>query len=354
MRRASLIGAATLLTLATVALLLSFALPQDAAAADAVVAASQAHDEAVVRLLILERRVTDAETDLKQAEVALKQSEAAATEWEKLAKKATADLAKARQHYADRLVETYKVGDLGWLALLFGSSDLSEFINRTVLVGRLLAQDALLAHEVERARADAEEAARQSESTAQEQTARVQSLRAMRDDLAAATRQQSELVDSLGDRLAEVKAAAQAATQRMVEVNKTVPRGGTAGAGATRTSAGTTRAGVGTTRTTAGTTQAPVKTQDSPARRGRQLTVKSYAYALRGTTATGVPVAPGVIAVDPRVIPLGTRLYVPGYGEGIAADTGGDIKGNTIDVWMSSSQAASDWGIKTITITVYD
>jgi 3D (Asp-Asp-Asp) domain-containing protein len=81
--------------------------------------------------------------------------------------------------------------------------------------------------------------------------------------------------------------------------------------------------------------------------------VKAYAYALRGTTASGIPVAPGVIAVDPRVIPLGTRLWVPGYGEGIAADTGGDIKGNTIDVWVPSERQAGDWGIKTLTITVY-
>ncbi|MHB9150403.1 MAG: 3D domain-containing protein [Thermoleophilia bacterium] len=351
MRRVSLIGIATLLTLATCAVLLSVALPQGAAAAGAVAAASQAHEEAVVRLLILERRVTDAETDLRLAEVDLKQSQAAATEWEELAEEAAADLTTARRHYADRLVETYKVGDLGWLELLFGSDDLSQLINRTVLVGRILTQDALLAREVERAQAHAEEAVRQAESTAQERTARVQRLRAMRDDLAAATRQQSELVDSLGDRLAAAEAAARAVTQRMAEMNKSVPGSDTATAGTTRTTAGTTAR---TTRATSGTTKAPAKIQDSPAHRGRQLTVKSYAYALRGTTATGVPVAPGVIAVDPRVIPLGTRLYVPGYGEGIAADTGGDIKGNTIDVWMSSAQAASDWGIKTLTITVYD
>ncbi|MHB0981569.1 MAG: 3D domain-containing protein [Thermoleophilia bacterium] len=53
------------------------------------------------------------------------------------------------------------------------------------------------------------------------------------------------------------------------------------------------------------------------------------------------------------MIPLGTRLWVPGYGEGIAADTGGDIKGNTIDVWVPSGRQAGDWGIKTLTITVY-
>jgi 3D (Asp-Asp-Asp) domain-containing protein len=62
----------------------------------------------------------------------------------------------------------------------------------------------------------------------------------------------------------------------------------------------------------------------------------------------------GIIAVDPRVIPLGTRLYVPGYGEGIAADTGGAVKGNRIDVWLPSQARAEEWGAKTITITILD
>ena len=50
-------------------------------------------------------------------------------------------------------------------------------------------------------------------------------------------------------------------------------------------------------------------------------------YALHGTTATGVPVGWGVVAVDPSVIPLGTRMTIPGYGEGVASDTGGAVQG---------------------------
>src|SRR5262249_26457918 len=53
------------------------------------------------------------------------------------------------------------------------------------------------------------------------------------------------------------------------------------------------------------------------------LTVTATAYTLQGTTATGAPVGYGVVAVDPSVIPLGTRMTIPGYGEGVAADTGG-------------------------------
>jgi len=84
----------------------------------------------------------------------------------------------------------------------------------------------------------------------------------------------------------------------------------------------------------------------------RQLTVSATCYDLSGRTATGMPVGPGVVAVDPSVIPLGTKMYVPGYGNGVATDVGGGIKGNTIDLWMTPSQCAA-WGRRTVTITLY-
>ena len=86
---------------------------------------------------------------------------------------------------------------------------------------------------------------------------------------------------------------------------------------------------------------------------GRTMTVLSTAYALRGTTATGIPVGPGIVAVDPTVIPLGTRMTIPGYGEGVAADTGGAIKGARIDVWVPTEAEASAWGVRTVTITLH-
>ena len=65
---------------------------------------------------------------------------------------------------------------------------------------------------------------------------------------------------------------------------------------------------------------------------------------MRGRTATGLPTAPGVVAVDPSVIPLGTRMTIPGYGEAIAADTGGAVHGNTIDLWFASTAQAMALG----------
>jgi 3D (Asp-Asp-Asp) domain-containing protein/peptidoglycan hydrolase CwlO-like protein len=88
-----------------------------------------------------------------------------------------------------------------------------------------------------------------------------------------------------------------------------------------------------------------------PVHPGGSLLVSSTAYALPGTTATGLPVGPGVCAVDPSVIPLGTRFAVPGYGSCLAADTGSAIVGARIDVWVPTEAAAASWGRRDVTIT---
>ena len=83
------------------------------------------------------------------------------------------------------------------------------------------------------------------------------------------------------------------------------------------------------------------------------LKVDAVAYSLPGSTALGIPVRKGVVAVDPKLIPLGTKLHVPGYGPGIAADVGWAIKGRIIDLWFPTRAQARKWGRRTVTITVY-
>jgi len=63
-------------------------------------------------------------------------------------------------------------------------------------------------------------------------------------------------------------------------------------------------------------------------------------------------VAYGVAAVDPAVIPLGTHLTVPGYGDAVAADTGSAIRGTRIDVWLPTVERARAWGTRTVTVTI--
>ena len=71
-------------------------------------------------------------------------------------------------------------------------------------------------------------------------------------------------------------------------------------------------------------------------------------------TATGLPATHGVVAVDPDVIPLGTRVYIPGYGVAIAADTGGMIEGAMIDLCMESYDDCMDFGRRDIDVYILD
>ena len=79
------------------------------------------------------------------------------------------------------------------------------------------------------------------------------------------------------------------------------------------------------------------------------------AYSLRGRTASGRMVSRGLIAADPRVLPLGSRVRLdhPGYsGEYLVADTGGAIRGRRIDIWTPSSREAMRFGKRTVKLTV--
>jgi 3D (Asp-Asp-Asp) domain-containing protein len=91
---------------------------------------------------------------------------------------------------------------------------------------------------------------------------------------------------------------------------------------------------------------------EAPPTGGTEMTVSATGYALSGRTATGLPVGWGIAAVDPSVIPLGTHFYVPGYGEAVAADTGGAIYGSTVDLWFPTETQANAWGRRTVTIVL--
>jgi 3D (Asp-Asp-Asp) domain-containing protein len=91
------------------------------------------------------------------------------------------------------------------------------------------------------------------------------------------------------------------------------------------------------------------------------LTVKATAYSITckkcsGITATGINLKKNpnqkVISVDPKVIKLGTKVYVEGYGYAIAADKGNSVKGNKIDVFIPSQKNALKWGSKTVTVKI--
>lgn len=84
----------------------------------------------------------------------------------------------------------------------------------------------------------------------------------------------------------------------------------------------------------------------------RKLVVKAYAYTGGGRTAMGTKARVGEIAVDPGIIPLGSRVYIEGVGYRRAEDTGGNIKGNTIDIYMNTESECLRWGMRYVTIYI--
>lgn len=110
----------------------------------------------------------------------------------------------------------------------------------------------------------------------------------------------------------------------------------------------------------------PVSKKTTPSRStsgsvAKEFTVSATAYTAyckgcSGITRTGLNLKknPGlkVIAVDPKVIPLGTKVHVEGYGYAVAGDTGGAIKGNKIDVFIPTQSKALKWGRKNVKIKI--
>lgn len=110
-------------------------------------------------------------------------------------------------------------------------------------------------------------------------------------------------------------------------------------------------------------TQKEAVTQPVAADNAITLTMTATAYTAycegcSGITKNGTDLRANpdlkVIAVDPSIIPLGTRVWVEGYGEAIAADIGGAIKGNIIDVFIPSHEEAIQWGRKTVTVRILE
>ena len=88
---------------------------------------------------------------------------------------------------------------------------------------------------------------------------------------------------------------------------------------------------------------------------GKKITVSATAYSGDGITATGTVPRWGTIAVDPTIIPYGTKVYIPQFDKYfIAEDCGGGIRGNKIDIFMNSESQCNNWGKRSIDIYIVE
>jgi 3D (Asp-Asp-Asp) domain-containing protein/peptidoglycan hydrolase CwlO-like protein len=277
------------------------------------------------------------ESRLRQSEMRIDALAARSAELERQQASAEQQLEIARENMAaahgqlgQRLRQLYVEGDVDPLAVLLGAESLDDALSALDGLNRLAEQDKDIIAQLTRAKealrtAVARLASRRAEvraAAAEAKAAHAYLVRTQARQRAyiASLRRQQELNRA---QIGNLSAQAAASEERSEELTSSSGGGGA---------------------------QPP---PPPPPAGGRTITVSSTGYCLRGTTATGIPVGWGVIAVDPTVIPLGTRMSVPGYGEGVAADTGGAVKGATIDLWFPTCARALAWGRVTVTITLH-
>ena len=296
--------------------------------------AARSH-RALLELYALESRLAGAEQRVAALERrAAELAEREASERRQLALART-NLAEGERRLEARLRALYIAGEPDPLAVLLGSASLDAVISTFEGLDRTARQDRGIISQLFRARRTLKAALRDLRARRAELDRSLAGARAARASLSAARAERADYLAALGRRrdlnsgqIAELASQASAASSQT----------GSSGGG-----------GGGTTVVSTPPPAPPV----APAQGGRVLTVSSTAYCLQGTTATGIPVGWGVVAVDPSVIPLGTRMTIPGYGEGVAADTGSAVIGATIDVWLPSCAQAIAWGRLTVTITLH-
>lgn len=254
-------------------------------------------------------------------------------------------LASSQRLLGHNLRMLYEQGDTDPLAVVLGAQSLDDALTQLDDLTRVANQskqvvDVTSAAQIRLARVRSTLAARSAELAAALATAHRTT-----NDLVAARSQRLGFLAQLRSRQqlkAQQISALQVAAQQ-VEAKSQKLQAAADAAAATAPAA--------PTPTDPSSVSAPVS--PAPPAGGRSITVSSTGYALPGRTATGIPVGWGVVAVDPSVILLGTRMTIPGYGEGVAADTGSAVRGATIDLWFPTLAQALAWGRRTVTITLH-
>lgn len=287
---------------------------------------------ALLSLYALDSRLARASSEL----TALRGREAALRAEQERVRRAAAvvagNLKASQQLLGDRLRALYEEGEPDAIAVLLGATSLDDAVTRLDELERSARLGA-------QAAADARDGRTKLRGLSLELAARVREVETLS---AEAERTAAVLAAARGRRVAYLAALARQSrlTKRQIQTldshaQRVVEKGQQLQAAAVQNDSGASSA-------------VPSVTQGA-----KTLSVTATGYSLQGHTATGLPVGPGIVAVDPSVIPLGTRMTIPGYGEGVAADTGSAVQGLTIDLWFATLADALAWGRRTVTITLH-
>jgi peptidoglycan DL-endopeptidase CwlO len=287
---------------------------------------------ALLELYALESRLARAEARLaalgaRRAELARRESSA-----KRGLELARAGVQEAERRLGIRLQELYVQGEVDPLAVILAAESLDDALSAFDNLTRLADQDRAILGELRGARRELRRAVRELEQRSTELDGVTADAEAERAGLAAARSEREAYVAGLAARRA-LNAA---------QIDRLSARAATAAArSAPQPAADPSPA------------QEPRPEPSNPGPGGEPMVVDVVAYCGGVGTASGLPLGWGTVAVDTRVFPFGTKMYIPGYGDGVAADRGSAIIGRIIDIWFPTCAQARAWGRKTLTITVY-
>jgi 3D (Asp-Asp-Asp) domain-containing protein len=296
---------------------------------------------AVLDVYSLDQRLAGAQsklTTLQTETQSLRAQRASLVHQLRIAKRG-AQLAQGR--LATRLRALYEQGNVEPLEIVFGAKTIDEAMTSLDNLSRMTSQGEDVIRELKSARANLGSASQRLATREAALAVATQQARATANALASTRAARSSYIGSL------------AAQRRMTQeqISSLVAQ---ADAARLKSEQLARAAATASTVSIVSSTGAPgASASAAPTAGGNTITVAATGYALHGRTATGLPVGWGVAAVDPSVIPLGTHMSIPGYGEAVAADTGGSIVGSTIDLWFPTVAQASAWGRRTVTITLH-
>jgi 3D (Asp-Asp-Asp) domain-containing protein/peptidoglycan hydrolase CwlO-like protein len=286
--------------------------------------------EALLELYALESSLARAErrlAALEERQEGLEREEASARARLRIAR---SDLSEAERRLAARLQTLYVEGEVDPLAVILGAESLDEALGALDGLGRVATLDGSILQQVRLTRRNLDRALRRLAERRAALRDLVEEAAAERDQLASTRAARASYLADLASRRALTGRAIERLTAQ----------------------ASAAQAKTASLPSSGGGSAAPVPTPTPTIGSGTQMIVASTGYCLRGTTATGIPTGWGVVAVDPAVIPLGTRMSIPGYGEGVAADTGPAVRGATIDIWFPKCSQALAWGRRVVSITL--
>jgi 3D (Asp-Asp-Asp) domain-containing protein len=249
-------------------------------------------------------------------------------------------LSVSQHELATSLRLLYKQGDVNTLAVVLGSQSLDEAVTQLDALSNVADVTNQVVHSATAAQARLVRVRR----SLQDRRGRLDAA------LAGARRSAAELASARAERVAFIS---QLRDRERLQTRQIAALQNTAERVQRKSNELQAAAAVDVATTTASVALPPVTAVAAAPSDARTITVTSTGYSLPGRTATGIPVGWGVVAVDPSVIPLGTKLTIPGYGEGVAADTGGAVRGDTIDLWFPTLAQAHAWGRRTVTITLH-